>query len=176
MKKTTVFSTILAMAFVLTIPLWAYADACFWIIRDGDPELPNNQVNALQRDCTRDNNCWDWYDYDGRTRQYDIIDVTDASRCPEPASQNPGSTYIQVVVTGIDFDAAHRLTQAWNELDPNSGEYYMKRQRKYGMIRDHLSAGVQSLLDDNSWLTFDWQDLCGYINNKLTDLDGTDCL
>ena len=112
-------------------------------------------------------------EYEARTRPFDIIAVYHADQCSTPpVVQDPASATITVLIYGLEYEDALRFQGSYydftGEPDPDTGKpaVYLKRQHKFRLAKGKLPGPVKSLFDHNSYLTFQWEEIRGFVENK----------
>lgn len=171
MKKTI----LLTICFVLAFTGIAFADACFRIMRQEHWQSAWSQgtINKLAPE--------ERQEYEARTRPFDIIDIYHGWQCAiPPAVQDPESKAITVVIYGLSYeDAVHYKNVYWDFTgevsEEGEPEVYIKRSSKFRIADGKLPGPAKTLFNNNSYLTFQWEDICGFVTNKLTELDGASC-
>ena len=164
---------ILALLGVFLFTGIAYADVCMKIMRKEHwmSAWDQSDIDRLSTE--------EFREYDARTRPFDIVAVYPAHRCSTPPPvQDSTSALITVVIYGLEYEDALQYQDAYHdytgELDPDTGEalVYVKREHKFRIASGDLPGPVRNLFDNNSYLTFQWEDIRGFVENKQTGVIG----
>ena len=95
-----------------------------------------------------------------------------------PPVQDPTSTMITVAINGLDYEDALKYQDSYydftGEPDPDTGKaaVYLKRQHKFRIVKGNLPGPVKNLFNNNSYLTFQWEDIRRFVENKRTGVLG----
>ena len=161
---------------VLVLLIWtgvAWADACFIIDRKGSwmNELKQGEVNQMISAGTLTQE-----EYDARSLPFDLVSVVDATKCADPGTT--GNNILVVVVSGLSLIDAQQYAGIWwemtGETDGNGNPImYVKKENKFGF--KNVPAHVMNVIGVQDYFEIAWGDICGYVNNKMTDLTGAMC-
>lgn len=164
---------ILALLGVFLFTGIARADVCLKIMRKEHwmSAWKQSDINRLTPEELRE--------YEARTRPFDIVAVYEADQCSTPPTvQDPASAMITVVIYGLSYEDALRYQEPYyeytGEMDPGTGEetVYLKREHEFRIADGKLSGPLQNLFRNNSYLTFQWEDIRRFIENKRTGAMG----
>ena len=168
MKK--IILTLLGVFFFTGI---AQADVCMKIMRK------EHWMSAWQQSDINKLTTEEFGEYEARTRPFDIIAIYQANRCSTPPPvQDPSSDMITVVVYGLAYEDALQYQDSYydysGELDPDTGEdaVYLKREHKFRIADGNLPGPLKNLFDSSSYLTFQWGDIRGFVENKQAGVIG----
>ena len=162
---------ILALLGVFLFTGIAQADVCLKIMRQEHwmSSWTQSDINKLSLE--------ELQEYEARTRPFDIVAVYHADQCSTPpAEQDPASAMITVVIYGLDYEDALRFQDSYyddtGEPDPDTGKpaVYVKRQHKFRVAK--LTGPIKNLFDNNSYLTFQWEEIRKFVENKQTGMIG----
>lgn len=161
---------------LLILLIWtgvAYADVCLLVDREGSwmNDLKQGEVNQMisAGQLTQE-------EYDARSMPYDIIAAYDVSKCE--ATGTTGSKILTVIIRGISLADAQQYVGAWWEMtgevdDHGSPLVYLKRDSKFGL--KNMPPQVENVIGVQDYFEIQWSEICGYVQNKLTDLTGAMC-
>ena len=163
----------LALVILLVWTGVAWADACFIIDRKGSwmNELKQGEVNQMISAGTLTQE-----EYDARSLPFDLVSVVDATKCADPGTT--GNNILVVVVSGLSLaDAQQYIGPMWEmtgEVDGNNEPiWYVKYDSKHGF--KNVPQNVMNVIGEVDYFESAWGEICGYINNKMTDLTGAMC-
>ena len=151
----------------------AQADVCMKIMRKEHwmSAWEQSDINKLTSEGLQE--------YEARTRPFDIVAIYRGEQCSMPPPvQDPASEMITVVIYGLDYEAALQYQDPYYDYtggpDPDTGEaaVYLKRQHKFRIAGENLSGPVRNLFNNNSYLTFQWEEMRGFVENKQTGIIG----
>jgi len=164
---------ILALLGVFLFTGIAHADVCMKIMRK------EHWMSAWQQIDINTLAAEEIQEYEARTRPFDIVAIYQGYQCSTPpAVQDPTSAMITVVISGLDYEDALQYQDSYydftGELDPDTGEaaVYLKREHKFRIANGNLPGPVKNLFSNNSYLTFQWEDIRGFVENKRTGVIG----
>ncbi len=151
----------------------AHADVCMKIMRK------EHWMSAWQQSDINKLSAEELQEYEARTRPFDIVAIYKAAQCSTPPSvQDPTSAMTTVVIYGLDYEDALKYQDSYydftGEPDPDTGEpaVYLKREHKFSLADGNLPGPVRNLFDNNSYLTFQWEEIRGFVENKQTGIIG----
>ena len=151
----------------------AQADVCMKIMRKEHwmSAWKQSDINKLTDE--------ELQEYETRTRPFDIVAIYQGYQCSTPpAVQDPTSKMITLYIYGLDYEDALRYRDSYSdftgELDPDTGEaaVYLKREHKFRIANGNLPGPVKNLFDNNSYHTFQWEDIRRFLENKRTGVIG----
>jgi len=167
--KRLIFLLVLIYAAMLLLPVWASADgSCFLIYRTTNNNLSPNEVNALERECNKcvvdcefDYYCEQLDKYNARTQPGDIASVRDGSICQyDPGT---GNSRVMVVIPDMPLTEALFLKESINDL---TGKEIARHKFK-------VTTQVLNAIGEANWVTYNKQDICSYLDDKITEqVDG----
>ena len=151
----------------------AQADVCIKIMRKEHwmSAWKQSDINTLTTE--------EFQEYEARTRPFDIVAIYRGEQCSmPPAVQDPTSEMITVVIYGLDYEDSLQYQDPYydftGELDLDTGEsaVYLKRDHKFRIADGHLPESVRTIFNNNSYLSFHWGDIRGFVENKQTGIIG----
>jgi len=151
----------------------AQADVCLKIQRKEHwmSGWTQGDINSLTPEGLRE--------YEARTIPFDIVSVYRGYQCSTPpAEQDPASAVVTLYIRGLEFEEALQYQDSYydftGELDPDTGKagVYLKRQHKFRIADENLPGQVKDLFDSSSYLTFQWEEIRVFVENKKTGVIG----